>query len=147
MSYQEKKTITIILTTIAFTAGYFFRVNQIYIERGSDVDPLTFWSGVILLMVPLGILSHIATQILLAAVYKIQTGESPPSKDDERDKLIELKTLRVSYYLFMLGFFTSLALGLRGSSLTTVFLTLIVSMIGSGLIGEITRYFLYRKQS
>ena len=147
MSYQEKKTLTIILTSIAFTVAYFVRVNQIYIDRGTDINPLTFWSGAILLMIPVGIACHIITQIALAVAYRLQTGESPPSIEDERDKVIELKALRVNHYLFLLGFFVSMLFALRGSNLTTVFIVLIVSLFSSGFISEITKYFLYRKQS
>ena len=147
MSYQEKKTLTIIMTSIAFTVGYFIRVNQIYIDRGSDINPLTFWSGAILLMIPIGIACHVVTQVFLAIAYRIQTGESPPSIEDERDKVIELKALRVNHYLFLFGFFVSMLFALRGSNLTTVFVVLIVSLFGSGLTSEITKYFLYRKQS
>ena len=147
MTYQEKKSMTIIATSIVLSALYFHRVNQVYVDRGADINPLTFWSGAILLIIPIGIAFHVVTQVILAVIYKVTTGESPPSIEDERDKLIELKSLRVNHYSFLLGFFVAMLLALRGSSMTIFFVALIISMTVSGLLAEITKYYLYKRGS
>lgn len=73
------------------------------------------------------------------------TGEDLPSFEDERDKLIELKSNRVSQAIFVVVFVLSMVPVVAGYSVTLMFLTLIVGGFLAELIGEIGRILMYRR--
>ena len=64
---------------------------------------------------------------------------------DEMDKLIELKALRISHWIFTLGFFLSMILLATGARLPVYFLVLIVSGFISSLAADMARIIYYRK--
>ena len=68
-----------------------------------------------------------------------------PDITDERDKLIELKSIRISHWIFIFGFMLamgSLALGMKPY---VMFLTLISSGFLASLASEVAKIIYYRK--
>lgn len=98
MSFKEKSILSsLILTIIVF--GYYFL--QVFKTTGSTLFEVTngigFFIGAVVLMVLLEIILH----IILAITSKNESNQC----DDERDKLIDLKATRISYYILVFGVF------------------------------------------
>ena len=55
-------------------------------------------------MIPIAIVAQIIIHIIFAIINKMVTNEDMPTTDDERDKLIELKSTRISHWIFTIGF-------------------------------------------
>ena len=119
---------------IRFVAGNFEIANDFH-----------FWGKSFLILIPIAIITQIVIHVLFAIYTRITTGEDIDPIEDERDKLIELKAIRISHYLFILGF--ALAMG----SLTlrmepwVMFVLLISSGFISSIVSEIARLYYYRK--
>ena len=80
-------------------------------------------------------------------VYAMATREKASSFADERDKFIELRALRNALFVFITGFslaMGSLAIGMPPS---VMFIVLMGSGYGAGLVGSISQLYLYRKGS
>ena len=73
------------------------------------------------------------------------TNEDMPTTDDERDKLIDLKSIRISHWIFTIGFM--LAMGSQAIDMKpwVMFVTLISSGFLSSMVSELARFYFYRK--
>jgi hypothetical protein len=92
------------------------------------------------------IIVNIVTHIIFNVINRITTKEEEPGFADELDKLIELKATRNSHYAFMIGFMlTILASLVIDMALLTMFILVFLYLIGSCIIGEISKLYLYRK--
>jgi len=96
ISFKEKSILTSLIITILIF-GYYF----IYIFRAMN-DPNPNESeliGFFFRMVVLMIIIEIASHITLAIAFKKEANEGY----DERDKIIELKAIKISYWILILG--------------------------------------------
>ena len=107
-------------------------------------DP-AFWGKTFLLFIPIAIGAMIVIYIIFAIVKKIATNEDLDTKSDEMDKLIELRSLRVSHWSFTGGFMLAMGSQALGMDLWVMF----VVMVGSGFLGSIaeglTQLYYYKR--
>jgi hypothetical protein len=68
-----------------------------------------------------------------------------PSFTDERDKLIELKSIRIAHWIFIIGFMTAMGSLAFGMKPYVMFLTLISSGFLASLASEVAKIIYYRK--
>ncbi len=163
MSYQEKRTVVSIITGALIITAYciyaFGRVNA----GAVAADDLKFWARTILVFIGIGIAAsiiiqiifHILLSIAIAVKKKIQD-ENCEDKDiersigaemveDEMDKLIELKSMRVGFFIAGIGFVTALIYLVMDYS-TSVMLNIMFLSFSTGSILEgITQLYFYRK--
>jgi len=144
MGYQEKKNILIAVTHVVISIGYFGYVAGKYASLSEGADLLTFWAKAIVVMVPVYIVIHLIVIFIFTAVHKYRTGEGFPRFVDERDKLIELKAMRVKYFVVIFGLFASMVSVLMGATITIAFVILIGGMLASGFLAPLTHFILYR---
>lgn len=122
MSYQERRTGVSILTGVLLLAAYCFYAFGKYNSGAVSPDDLKFWASTMLIFIGIGIgasiiiqiVFHILYSISLAVVAKIQDQQSDDKQiekaieaefvEDERDKLIELKSMRVGFFIAGIGF-------------------------------------------
>ncbi len=147
MDYQEKRSLILTLNHIAISTIYFTCVFISYANLTSGSDLLSFWAKTIVLMIPVFVISHLLILFIFTFINKRITGDGFPKFIDERDKLIELKAIRVEYFCVIFGIFASMAALWTGSSVTITFMILISGMVASGLLSQITKFFLYRLSS
>ncbi len=163
MSYQEKKTIVSVITGIILLAAYcIYTFNRVSLGIVAP-DDLKFWATRMLIFIGIGIVSTIIIQIVFHVLLSIATsvkkrGKSnicddkeiektikPEMVEDEMDKLIELKSMRVSFIIAGIGFVSALLSMLFYSSaavmLNIIFLSFCIGAIAEG----ITKIFFYRK--
>jgi hypothetical protein len=148
MSAHERQAIASLLTTLLLAVFFVVYVLPRY-PAGNPYAPevFHFWGLAFVLLVPVSIGANIVVSIVFSMVYAMATRQKASSFADERDKFIELRALRNALYAFITGF--SLAMGSLaiGMSPTVMFIVLMASGYGSGVVGSISKLYLYRKGS
>lgn len=146
MEQKEKQIIVTIAATVLTMAVYVYVVYSKYIAADPGIiNDFRFWGKSFLVLIPVAIVIQIVIHILFAILNAIVTREELPTKDDERDKLIELKSIRVSHWIFTAGFLLSMGSLAIGMQPWVMFVTLISSGFLSGIISEIVKIFYYRR--
>ncbi len=146
MTYHEKRSISSLITGILIFVIYFLVVRNMHLNgRFEGAEVLQFWGRTILIMIPVTIAGRIIGMILFEIGNKIGGGEDGPEFSDERDKLIELKSTKISMYIFALGFVLAMAVIALGGSVNWMFITLILAGFLSDIVGELFNYIFYRR--
>ena len=83
--------------------------------------------------------------IVFAIINKMVTNEDIPTFSDERDKLIDLKAIRISHWMFTLGFMLAMGSQAIGMQPYVMFVVLIFSGFASSITAEIAKLYFYRK--
>ena len=146
MGHQEKQSIVSIIGSVLVIGFYSLYVYRHYIQSDPELlNNYQFWGKSFLYLIPVAIVVQIVIQILFAIANRIVTQEDMPDFTDERDKLIELKSIRISHWIFIFGF--SLAMGsvAMGMKPFIMFLTLISSGFLASLASEVAKIIYYRK--
>jgi len=146
MDNKEKQTLVTLITFIVIFTGYILYVYNNYVVGDAEIlNDLKFCGKAFLIFIPIAILAQIIIYIVFSIINKIITDEDLPTKNDERDKLIELKAIRVSHWIFTLGFLLamgSLAIGMKPYIMLII---LFFSGFISSVFSELTKLYFYRK--
>ncbi len=163
MSYQESKTIVSLAGGAAVVAAYCIHVfggNQAGVL---DPNDLKFWAITILTFIGIGIAVGIAIQIVfhilmsigIAVKTTIQNDHVADKEidksieaemvEDERDKLIELKAMRLGVIACGVGFVAGLGFLALGYSAAVMLNILFFSFSGGGLLEGIAQLVYYRR--
>lgn len=146
ISYQEKLSILSLVNTFLILGFYSLYVYNKYIAVNPEIIyDMKFLGKAFLILIPFTIVVQIVMHILFVIFNKIITMEDPPKKEDEMDKLIELKSLRVSHWVFIVGFFSAMASQAFGMAPYVMFLSFVVSGFLAGMISDIAKIWYYRK--
>lgn len=146
MSFQEKKNIVSLVTTLLIFSVYSMYVFQKY-QEGSfhTTNEFSFWGAFILVLNPVSIVAKIIIHIIFSIINTIATNEKEPLITDELDQLIALKSTRNSHYVFIIGFLLSMIPLAMGQPPYLMFIILISSGLLSEVVGIFTQLYLYRK--
>lgn len=146
MSYQEKKNIVQLISSTVIFAVYclfvYLRDKDTTLE-GEEL--FRHWGAVILILIPISIVARIVIEIIFIIIHRIATSEKEPSFADELDKLIELKAMRVSYFVFLLGFLLAMGALVLDGQLSAMFIILLLSGFVSEAAGILWKLRLYRR--
>ncbi|CAI6082891.1 hypothetical protein [Cohnella sp. JJ-181] len=146
MTYQEKKSIVSILSTILITAGYW---AYMYPQRPGggleSAETFRYWGSFVLVLTVISIAAHIVISIAFNIVYRISTGEKEPGFADELDKIIELKSHRNSFLVFILGFMAAMASLVIGQPSQLMFVILIAAGFAADVTGSASKLYHYRR--
>lgn len=163
MSYHEKRSIVSILLGILVLVAYCVYSFDKYKSGAIALDDLGAWAGVVLVFVVIGVVANIVTQIVfhillsiaMAAKEQITTGKADDKKiekaiasemvEDEMDKLIELKAMRVGYIVAGIGFMTALLTQVLGLPSAFLLHIMFVSFSFGSLLEGMTQLNFYRK--
>jgi hypothetical protein len=146
MSYQEKLSILSLINTILILGFYSLYVFSKYISVNPDIIyDMKFLGKAFIILIPFTIVVQIVMHILFVIFNKIITMEDPPKKEDEMDKLIELKSIRISHWVFIVGFFSAMTSQALGMAPYVMFLSFVVSGFLAGIISDIAKIWYYRK--
>lgn len=146
MSFQEKKNIVSLITTLLIFSLYSMYVFQKYQEGSFHTsNAFSFWGAFILILIPVSILAKIIIHIVFSIINTIATNEKEPRITDELDQLIELKSTRNSHYVFIIGFLLAMIPLVMDQPPYVMFIILISSGLLSEVIGVITQLYLYRR--
>ncbi|MEM0999028.1 MAG: hypothetical protein AAGN35_18355 [Bacteroidota bacterium] len=146
MTFQEKRSLVTLIATTAISIGYFIYIFTQYANTDPQtMNDLSFWGRAVLILIPVQIVLIVLAHIVFHIGYAAVSREKLPARDDERDKLIQLKATRNSYYVFSGGFFlamTALALNLGPF---VMFLVLISAALLSGVVESVSQLYFYRR--
>lgn len=145
MTYQEKRSLTFILTTIGAFGLYVAYIYTAYIERLSQSpNDFGFWGKVYLGLVPVVAIANIVAALGLRWGYRVFVKDSLPKLVDERDRWIELRAIWLSHCMFVFGFLVAMGTQAADMQPWIMFVTLGVTGFVSALTTEIAKLYLYR---
>jgi len=163
MSYQEKRTITSIVTMALVLGSYCIYAFGKYQAGAVAAGDLKFWATTMLMFIGIGIAASIVIQIVFHILLSIAIAVKEKVRDvncddkeiersigaemveDERDKLIELKSTMVGFFLAGIGFVAALiSLVLNYSPIVMLNIMFVSFSAGSILEGFVQLYF-YRR--
>ncbi len=144
MTFHEIKYLVSFLTTALVSTLYALRIRTLATEgyfSGPDGDMLTGRALLILigLIVGAGILGQIMLSIAAALM-----GHKPEYDDDERDRQIDMRAMRVAFVLVGVAMIGALALLATGSTPFVTLHVLVYGMVAAGLFADLWRITLYR---
>jgi VanZ family protein len=146
MDIKEKRILISLISSVLIMFFYVLYVYNRQIAGNPDIlNDFRFWGKSFLILIPVGIVAQIIIQIGFAIFMSATSKEEIDPIEDERDKLIELKAIKISHYLFLIGFMLamgSLALGMKP---WVMFVVLISSGFIASIVNEIARLYFYRK--
>ncbi|TJY39594.1 hypothetical protein E5161_18650 [Cohnella pontilimi] len=146
MTYQEKKSIVSLISTILIFVAYCLYKYPQFPEGGLDsTETFRYWGSFVLVLMLVSIIAHIVISIVFNIVFRITTGEKEPTFADELDKLIELKANRISFFVFILGFLLAMGSLVIDKPSQVMFMILIASGFLSDVTGSVTKLYHYRK--
>jgi len=145
MDNKEKQVLVTLFSMILIFLLYSLYVyNTFVVDNFEIINSVKFWGKTFLILIPVTIVAEIVIHIIFAIVNRIVTNEDIETKSDERDKLIELKALRISHWVFTVGFLLSMVSLVLEMPLYMMFLILISSGFLSGITSEIAKIYYYR---
>jgi hypothetical protein len=153
MSYQEKKSLTNIISSILITTIYAVIVYQRYLNGTMDDSNIfKFWAIIILVFIPISIVARIIIMIVFHIVESvIQAAQGNEVEEvideaiDERDKLIQMKSSQVAMYIFYLGFIIALIVQLFDVSNHSFFIIMLVAGVITDVVSESLMMRYYRR--
>jgi hypothetical protein len=152
MTYNEKKSLTNIISSILITTAYSIIIYQKYLNGAiDDTDIFRFWAVVILIFIPISIVARIIIMIIfhiLESIVQAAQGkeiEDEMDKVDERDKVIQMKASAISMYIFSLGFIVALATQLFDVSNHVFFIVMIIAGLITDVVSESLMIRFYRR--
>jgi len=146
MGHHEKQSIVSIIGSVLVIGFYSLYVYRNYIQADMELlNDFQFWGKSFLYLIPVAIVVQIVIQILFAIANRIITQEDISDITDERDKLIELKSIRISHWIFTAGFMLAMGSLAMGMKPYVMFLTLISSGFVASLASEVAKIIWYRR--
>ncbi|MBN2807093.1 MAG: hypothetical protein JXR22_10585 [Prolixibacteraceae bacterium] len=146
ISSHEKMTYLSLTGSILI---FFFYVRYVYLHsvvvNPDIVNDFSFWGRSFIVLIPVAIVVQIVLHIVFAIVNKILTNEDLPAKSDEMVRLIELKSIQLSHWVFVIGFFLamgSIALNMKPA---VMFILLIFSGFMASISSDVAKIYYYRK--
>jgi len=163
MSYQEKRTITNMITMALVLGAYCTYAFGKYEAGAVAAGDLKFWATTMLIFIGIGIAAGIVIQIVFHILISIAIAVKEKVRDvnkdskeiersieaemveDERDKLIDQKSMMVGFAIAGFGFIAALvSLVLNYSPMVMLNIMFISFSAGSVLEGFVQLYF-YRR--
>jgi hypothetical protein len=148
MSYEEKNITVSLMSYILILGFYLLNMFQMWqAESLNSTKVFSLWAIVIVAGIIANIIGGILTHIVFAIIYAIKTksDKEEPSIADERDKLIELKGVKVSYITFSVGVLLAMLIFVFGQPPLVMFSLIIFFSLAAEIMGDISQIYLYRR--
>lgn len=146
MTYQEKKSIVSVISTILIFVSYCLYMYPRFPGGGLEsIETFRYWGTFVLFLTLFSIVAHIIISIIFNIVFRITTNEKEPTFADELDKLIELKAHRNSFFVFIIGFLVAMGSLVIFEPSHMMFIILITSGFISDVMGSVTKLYHYRR--
>ncbi len=146
MDIKEKRILISLIGSVLILGFYSWYVYSRYISGNLDIlNDFSFWGRSFLILIPVAIITQIVIQIIFAIYIHATSKEEIDPVEDERDKLIELKAIKISHYIFIVGFMLAMGSLALGSQPWIMFVVLIFSGFMASVVNEIVRLYLYRR--
>lgn len=145
--YRKETQVLITLISLILIPGIYalYVYNRFIIDNPDILNDFQFWGKRFIVLVPIMIVAMIIIHIIFAIINKIVTNEDIPTENDEMDKLIELKSLRISHWTYSVGFLLAMGSLAIGMQPWVMFVVLISSGFLGGVAESIAKIIYYRK--
>jgi heme/copper-type cytochrome/quinol oxidase subunit 2 len=148
MSFGERDAITGLLTTLIVAAMFYVRLSGQY-EAGlyDGPDGMSIWARSVLWMIAVSIAVAIAVSIAFTILYVIVTGEKKPQDlRDERDRMIEIRGMRIGAVLISIGIVAAIMdMAWGGASALRAFTIILIGCSLSEIIKDSFKIICYRR--
>jgi hypothetical protein len=163
MSFQEKRTMVTILTTILILGAYCMKAYEQYRLSAMATADIKFWAGTTLGFIGVSIVIAVMIQIVFHVLFSVSIAVQKKRQNDkcedreieravgiematdEMEKLIELKSMRVGFGMVGIGFVLSLVSQILdygpGVMVNMMFGSFCIGMLLQG----ITKLYYYRR--
>lgn len=146
MSYQERQSLVSAMSTVVIVGVYAAFMAQRYPETDPySAEVFHFWGSFFLILILVSIVAKIIIYIVFSIINTIATHENEPSITDERDRLIELKAIRNSIYVFSFGFAAAMVALAMDQSPSTMFIILLCAGTAADIISDLSQFYFYRR--
>ena len=146
MYRKEYQILTSLITSILVFGVYALYVYQRHITGDPGIiNDLKFWGKTIIIFIPVAMVAQIVIHIIFAIINKIITREDIPMNADEMDRMIELKALRLSHWIFGIGFILAMGSQALGMQPWVMFVTLMGSCFLGAVLEEVLKIYFYRR--
>lgn len=147
MSFREKQSIVNMISALLIAGIYFWYVFQSDPLVGLNTNELLhFWAKTILIYIPVTLGARIIIHILFTIGDTVATQEKEfEQKEDERDKLIELKSNRNAHWVFGMGFVLGLVALVMDKSVNVLFVIMVIAGILTEIFENVSKLYYYRK--
>jgi hypothetical protein len=148
MSNRQIAISVSLISTLLVLAYYLVRViPMLQQEEINSEDIFRIWAVVIIASIILNIAGNILSMIVLNIVHAIKTQSNKEVRlvDDERDKLIELKGVRITYYVSSIGVLLSMLSFVLGQPALVMFSLLIFFFLVAEIIGDLSQLYFYHR--
>jgi hypothetical protein len=149
MSFQEKNVAVSLGSFSLILVIYLIRVFQMILGGSfNQINVFRLWGIIIVLAVVVTIFATILTHIVSAIIQAILSGGKEPKIEDiadERDRLIDLRGTKMTYFVYSLGVFLAMLTFVFGQPPLVMFTLLIFFGVLAQIIGDISRLYLYRR--
>ncbi len=146
MDIKEKRILISLIGSVLILGFYAWYVYSRFIAGNPDIlNDYSFWGKSFLILIPVAIVTQIVIQIIFAIYIHATSKEEIDPIEDERDKLIELKAIKISHYIFIVGFMLAMGSLALGSQPWIMFVVLIFSGFIASVVNEMIRLYLYRR--
>jgi len=152
MTYNEKNSLTNIISSIVITLVYGIIIYQKYLNGSlDDSNIFRFWAIIILIYIPISIVARIIIMIIFRITESVvQAAKGNDIEDeidivDERDRLIQVKASAKSMYIFAIGFIVALMTQLFNVSNHVFFIVLAGFGLITDIVSEILMIKYYRR--
>lgn len=146
MDIKERKILVSLISSILILSIYTVYVYQnSVISKPEIINDFSFWGKSFLILIPVSIVAQIVIQILFAIFNAMIHPKEKESVTDERDKLIELKAIKIAHYIFITGFMLAMGLVAFGLQPWLMFVVLIASGFTAAVANDFACLYFYRK--
>jgi hypothetical protein len=146
-TYRREKGILLeLISMIAIFAFYALYIYNKYISNNPErLNDIQFLAKAFFIFLPIAIVAEIIIHIIFFIINKILTDEEVPVVKDERDKLIELRALRIYHWVSTLGFIAAIATQALGFKPWVMLVVFISFGLVSAIVSGISRYIFYSR--
>lgn len=134
------------ISGLLITAIYAWIVYQRQMQGSIDLtEDYNTWGIVFLIFIGVSVIARIIILIIFHIINAIATREEVVPSEDERDKLIKLKSTRNSYIVFTSGFTMSIIALAAGMPVYFLFIAFVVFGLISEIVDNSSQIYYYRK--
>jgi uncharacterized membrane protein len=146
MTYREKESLLNIFSGILITTIFAWMVYQRHLNDSIDLtSDYKTWGIIFLIFIGVSIVARIIIYIIFHIINAIATREDKIPAEDERDKLVKLKSTRNSHYVFSGGFVMSIIALAIGMPVYGIFIAFVISGLLSEIVENVSQIYYYRK--
>lgn len=146
MTYREKESLLNIFSGLLITTIFAWMVYQRHLNESIDLtSDYKTWGIIFLIFIGVSIVARIVIYIIFHIINAIATREDKIPAEDERDKLVKLKSTRNSHHVFSGGFVMSIIALAIGMPVYGIFIAFVISGLLSEIVENVSQIYYYRR--